>query len=488
MHIKPQIYELEKDGLVSSISISNNLIFLRLVQSFIAESAKLAGFGDEALKKFRLIAEEAFVYILKTSFDENEKGVIEIQSNIEPLYFSLSFLDKGLPFLNKLNDENIINHMELLVLKNNCDKIEWINHGKKGKEFKLTFMRPQKDIMQYELFSKETVKKPSDKFTIRRLKESEAEQVSRLIYKCYGYTYPNEDLYYPERIKQFNKTKQIISIVAFDEINRSVIGHYALENQCNGISETGQAAIDPEYRGKNLLMKMRLALEEEAKTMSIKAIISQPVTSHTRTQRINEKFGSSVCGISFGLVPKELHFRKMGVHKLSQRETCLLYFKGLTKTKRVIPDCGKHNDFIKKIYENVGLTLEIASFKEHFDSNVIETNYSSWGIGTISVKSLRSGFKEKFKDAFNKLRLTTKAEIIFAEIELNNNRVKDLIEYIESIGFFFVGILPFGGLNGDIIRFEYLNSFIDTSKIQIYGEFAKSMFEYSLKQMDKVLK
>jgi len=54
-------------------------------------------------------------------------------------------------------------------------------------------------------------------------------QVSRLVYKTYGYTYPNEDLYYPETVKMLNESGRLISIVAMDISNNKIVGHYAIE-------------------------------------------------------------------------------------------------------------------------------------------------------------------------------------------------------------------------------------------------------------------
>ena len=471
------------------LEIPADLVALRVVQSFISESANICGFKDDKLKLFELIAEEGFSYVIRLLQSEKESSYIIIKTKTDDKYFVVSFFDKGMPF-PKEEESSEIERISLSLIRAYCSKLLWINHGKNGKELRILFNKPQKDITQYELLTDyEKKQQPSDDIYIGPLKLEDAYQVSRLIYKTYGYTYPNGDMYYPDIIEAMNKSKDIVSVVAIDKKYGKIIGHYAIERlPCEFVAEFGQAVVEPAYRGKNLTKKMRRKLEELAVNMKLKGIFSQPVTSHVGTQKVNEEFDSKVCGASFGLVPKEFNYKKMEIKPLSERESCLLYFKPLAFEKRFVYLPKKHSGIIEKIYDNAGLEIKKPTEISYNNRSLIDSKYNApWGFGTINVFSVGKNFAKDIKSAFNRLRLTTQAEVVFLNIPLNDIPIDDFSDEIEEIGFFFCGIAPYI-LNGkDAIRFQYLNTLIDTNRILIYGDFAKELFDYIVKCMGEAL-
>ncbi len=471
------------------LSVPNSLVSLRIVQSFILESAKISAFDKENLDRFYLIAEEAFSYVLRLLKEDKESEMIKVIAKIDTKHFTVSFFDKGTP-LYKTDELSETENLSLNLIQAYCNKLIWVNHGKKGKELRLLFSKPQKDITQYEmLFEREKEEEPSDEIYIEPLKPKNAYQVSRLIYKTYGYSYPNGDMYYPEIIEEMNKSRELISITAIDKKYDKVVGHYAIERlSSESVAELGQAAVDPAYRGKKLAKNMRKKLEELALDLKLKGIFYQPVTSHTGTQKINEEFGSKACGVSFGLVPKEFNYKKMEIKPLSERESCILYFKPLVPEKRLIYLPEKHSVIIKKIYGNLGFETETPPKPLYDNESLIDSKYNApWGFGTINVLSVSKNLSKEIKSAFNRLRLSTQAEVVFLNIPLNDAPLDEHIDKIEEMGFFFCGVAPYILDGKDAIRFQYLNTLIDIDRIKVYGDFAKELFNYSVSMMKKVL-
>ena len=58
---------------------------------------------------------------------------------------------------------------------------------------------------------------------IRRMAAGEAVQVSQLIYRAYGGTYFNRDVYYPERVAAQNERESVVSFVAQAEDGRLLL-------------------------------------------------------------------------------------------------------------------------------------------------------------------------------------------------------------------------------------------------------------------------
>src|SRR5881396_2788875 len=74
-----------------------------------------------------------------------------------------------------------------------------------------------KDGMELTLIHEEEPLAPPQMYDIRRSRPDDALAVSQCVYRCYGYSYGNADLYYPQRIVHLNETGQLVSIIAVDE-------------------------------------------------------------------------------------------------------------------------------------------------------------------------------------------------------------------------------------------------------------------------------
>ncbi len=489
---------------MTELQLPNQTGMLLVLQSFVVESARVYNLPENMLQHLRLISEEAFLHILKNSFNPGELSTIKVVADVDDSYFILSFFDKGLPFDSSLAkqyhpeadvDAVDTEGMELFLIKQYADKVEWVNHGSGGKEFRLSFELPQRDIITIlnnkRPEAEEKVKVDINDIDIRFIKDSDAIKIARTIYRAYGYTYPNEDLYYPERIIAQNKSGKLISVVCHDKRRDEIVGHYALERPSLGIvAESGQAVVSPEYRGFNLMKKMRVMLEKKALELQLEGIMSQPVTTHVFSQKVNVSFGSFPCGFSFGLVPQKLSFRQIS-NTLSQRESCMFYFKPLIKRNRNLFLPPKHKSIIEKIYNNLGYDFTPGKKTPNAVSgtNKVKSNYyAGWGFGVIEVSEPDTSTFDTIKKAFYNLLFKLKAEVIFLFISIEHSDITELVEQLEGEKFFFAGIAP-SLLNGkDAIRFEYLNGTIDSSKIKIYGEKAQEIFNYIFSEKEKVLK
>ncbi len=485
------------------LQIPNKIEMLPVLRSFVVESAKVFKVSGDLLNHLKIVSEEAFVYILKNSFMPGEVAEVRIGVEVSRGFLELSFSDKGLPFDDSLSreyrpggDVSGLNTegMELFLIRKFVDRVQWINHGAEGKELRLSFALLQDDIVSILEKTGIPVKPKAPEVDInnielRYFRDSDAIMIARSIYRAYGYTYPNEDMYYPEKIKEQNKNGQLISVVSFDTKHNEVIGHYALERPALGsIAESGQAVVAPEYRGFNLLGRMRALLEQKAVELKLEGIMSQPVTTHVFSQKVNNSFASRACGFSFGLVPQRLKFRQIS-ESLSQRESCLLYFKPLIKRERRLYFPERHTEILKKIYRHLDLPFVVAGQNDNAagPGRVQSNYYANWGFGVINVLQVGRDNFSGIKQALHKLLYVLKADVIFLNIVLEDAPINALVQQLEQIHFFFAGITP-SLLNAkDVIRFEFLNGEINASKIHIHDNFARDLFAYILREKEKAM-
>src|SRR5262249_8181638 len=128
-----------------------------------------------------------------------------------------------------------------------------------------------------EPFHEDAPLAPPQVYEVRRMQPAEAVQVSQLMYRAYGNTYFNPDVYYPQRVAAQNANGSVVSIVACGD-NAYVAAHSALElNQSGPVAETGQAVVDPAHRGRGLLNKMKEVVLVEARRLDLVGLYSDAV-------------------------------------------------------------------------------------------------------------------------------------------------------------------------------------------------------------------
>ncbi len=490
-------------NLKTELIIPNQIELIYLVRKYIQEMADLCNFPEKKIMKLILAGDEAFTNIISHAFEKGEDGKISIIAQITPLKLVLSFVDEGVPFSENLvpkydplieNQEEIdTKGLGIFLIRMNVDDLEWVNYGQNGKELRLIINREKDELEAYckkeeEKEKQEIVPAPEQNYIIRMLKETECIRISQCIYKTYGYTYPNEDLYYPERILALNKNGELISAVAVDEAGE-IVGHYALERPGLGkAAESGQAVVEPEHRGRNLMTRMRTFLEEESHRIGIFGIFSHPITNHIFSQMCNEQFGSNVAGVTLALVPETLHIKKLKTTN-SKRVTSIFYYKPVAERPEVLIHVPQHHKkIIEQIYENIGLKYSLAKGKPHDGESKVEVKFhSSWGFGQIIVLSCNSSTGIEVKRALNDLCNFSFSKVIYLELPLNDPGTPDLCVEAEKCGFFFSGICPDFGKEYDTLKLQFLNCELNYSEIKIVNAFAIKLFEYIKKERNRVI-
>jgi hypothetical protein len=365
------------------------------------------------------------------------------------------------------------------------DRLVWIRHGKEGKELRMEKRHPdlrvtdRLTVEELAPFPKASGSPPPQEYEVRRLRPEDCLPVARALYRTYGYTYPTEDLYFPERVARLNASGQLLSAVALTG-EGEVVGHYALELWGSSrVGECGQAVVIPSHRGAGLLNRMRAFLETEADTLGLLGLFGQPVTSHTLSQQMNESFAAKVCGVTLGLVPRTFSFKAIRP-QLPQRETCMLYFKALQPfPERPAHAPARHRDVLSGTYAHIGMDARFGEPEPPSgESRTCVRLNPSWGFGTIRVERAGANTAGEIRKARRELCEHAKAEVVYLELPLDQPGCPALCDAAEEDGFFFAGLGPAFLGAGDALRLQYLNCDLDTSQIQVHHPFGKELLAY----------
>jgi GNAT superfamily N-acetyltransferase len=367
------------------------------------------------------------------------------------------------------------------------DEVHWLGFGREGKALQILKWLPGQSITESAPaeslvpFQSDAALAPEQDYVIRRLQPEEAVQVCQLMYRAYGNTYFNEDVYYPQRVAAQNTQNVNLSFVAVGAAGR-IAGHYALErNQDGPVAEGGQAVVDPAHRGRGLLERLKAAAVEEAQRLGLAGWYADAVSVHTLTQRSNATHGGKLTAVDLAIAPSTERFRNLAGEQ-PQRVTCLLYFHWLqAPTPRTVYIPEGHQEIVAEIYQALGCPVAFGD------------GAPASGHGTIAIKADPGGRKAfiragqlgadtaaAIRHARRELVERSHMEAIYAELPAEDPGASAIAKELAAEGFGFLGMAPHFSPQGDLLRLGYLTEPLERGPIQTYDAFAARLCDYVL--------
>ena len=361
--------------------------------------------------------------------------------------------------------------------------------GKKGKvvelvkNFSFEHVNDVEDSISTETSESDLAPK-TEKVNLRLMRPDETVSLARLIYRVYGYTYPHEDIYYPEKFASLIESGLVTSCVAVNE-QEEIIGHLGvfLETPEDHVGESALAAVDPRYRGRGLFPKMKKMMMEEVASKGILGLYSRAVTVHVASQKSNVKMGAKETGFVLAHSPPTAIFKKMKTEEAEIRRTVALFYVPVAPDMEqnvFIPD--KHREIIEKIYNHAELKRVLKRANPDKVNLAQHSNIHSHVLPEMASAFLR--VNQYGIDFIDELRLQVqdlsqkRVELIVIDLPLKDPSTALMCAEIEKMGFFLCGLMP-EYLDGDSLRLQFLNNIaFDPETVDVYSEFAKEIFNY----------
>ena len=406
---------------------------------------------------------------------------------------SLTIREQGRPFDPSLADAtgmgSPVKRCDWESLRHAVDEAHWVCRGSAGMELTLLKRCPQIHIVEQlpglKPLTHDAPVATEQVYMIRRFKPEDAVGIACCVYESYGYTYGNEDLYYPDRIVHLNGTGQLVSIVAIDQ-SGGVVGHLALERpDLSRIAESGQAVVSPAHRGRHLLERLRTELEEEARRIGLDGVIGFPVTTHVFSQRMEEKFGAVLCGVALDQMPKSTVFKNIAGEPAPQRISTMFYFKYMSPPPpTIIYAPERHRAIMDRLYAAFDLVAEFRPTSDAGAAAVPARGHltvkldRAWGFGQIHVEIAGKDTATEICRAKRDLVETDSVEVIYLFLSLAQSATPALCAAAEAEGFFWSGVVPCGARDGDMLCLQYLQAMPDLGLIQIAGPAGRALLDY----------
>ncbi|MBL9164256.1 MAG: ATP-binding protein [Planctomycetaceae bacterium] len=469
------------------------------IAAFTRETLRQYPFDDATADKLAQCVIAAATNAVQHAYPAGEQGEIKLSVNED--HGKLEFLvrDDGLPqdvaaLERGLHDPQLPGGSHALDWPglDAVDEIHWIGYGREGKAIQiikwLHDSRIADDASSPALapFDEEAPLAPPQDYEIRRMRPAEAVQVSQLMYRAYGNTYLNEDVYYPERVAAQDAAGTVISFVAVGA-GGQVAGHYAWERSVAGpVVEGGQAVVDPSHRGRGLLDRMKEAALAEAARLELLGWYADAVAVHTRTQQSNISHGGHLTCVDLAIGPRTQEFRNISTH-LPQRITCLFFFHWLTVPVRrtiFVPD--RHRAIVAEIYAKLDAPLEFGLAAPAGGHGAIRISIAA-NLATIRAEQLGGDTAHQIRHAKREIVERSHAEVVYAELPLSDPATPSVADELEAEGFGFLGVAPCCAPRGDdLLRLAYLVDPLEREPIKTADEFCGRLVDYALAEQQRV--
>ncbi len=489
----------------SILTIPNDTSYLPVVGAYVMAAATQLGFDGAHVFDIRLAVDEACAHIIETAFEPEEEQDLTISCQRYPSGLRISIADKGLPFDPRSIKEydarggpdRDLTGLPFYLIQQAVDEVRFVNRGWEGKELQLIKYLKVPDIETYftedELRPYDTAAKPAPpgQYEYRLMAPDDAVEIARCVYKTYGYTYPGENMYFPERVMAMNQSGEMISAVAVTEAGQ-VIGHCALSGQLGDpVMEIGQAVVAPEHRARGVAKALMDLLTQEARQRGLAGLFAHAITIHPFSQRAVREYGFHESAVLLGYGHRHIQIKEFADEELPQRETVVYAYRLLDgePCSPIFPP-DHHRSIMGRIYANLGLERELVSAQAsrldaepvRFPSEIPSFDLSArvvsaLGFGQIEVVSYGPGIVQEVRNKLRDLCYEGIA-VVYLSLPAGDPQTAVICQRFEEWGFFFSGIKPRPD-GKDLLCLQYLNgSRIDYDRLQIYSDFGKKLVRY----------
>lgn len=294
--------------------------------------------------------------------------------------------------------------------------------------------------------------------TVRALEPGDAPALTRCIYRCYGWTYPNADMYFPDRVTAAIESGRRIGEVAM-AADGEMAAHWGAVVVADGVVETGVTVTDPRYRGRGLAAQLGDRLLQRLMDNGVHGRLREPVLTHAATQRIALREGAALVGL---ILHAGKPLEQIGITDgvLSERVSVTLMYSPLVPLEPAtmwIP--GVYETFVRDVLDHADWPRELGAARvatDHPPVSVLGSSYDSVNrAGSVQVTTVGSDLVDVIDDTLGALRRAG-AEQIVVYLPANQPALASLGAGLESLSLGYAAVIPAYGQLGDALVLQWL--------------------------------
>ena len=376
------------------------------------------------------------------------------------------------------------------VIQHCVDDFVFLNRGREGKEFRLVQHIESEHIADLHWNGSDWVSEADREdvtYELSTVTPADAEDIAKLIYRTYDYTYAKEDLYYPDRVERALDEGSKFGVLLRTDWGRPV-GYFAvLLTPDSDLGEVGEAVVAPNHRRRGLMKRMLQALIDEAEARGLIGVFGEAVTVHDISQRVNQHFGMKSTALLLGIFPPErfLGLAEEGDHPI----TVVIDFRPLTPYNTVAPHLpAPYAVLLTSIYESLGATVATPAETPVPESALPEATQLDARIRykhnhvTFVVDTPGGDVAEQVTQAIDDLDGET-MHVAFVDLPLMDPRTPAATTLLQEIGFVFAGLMPRFHHDEDFLRMQQPLVPLDADEIQVHSDMAVELKSFIMEEL-----
>jgi len=371
------------------------------------------------------------------------------------------------------------------IVEKMTDHFLFLNRGRDGKEFRLV-----KRFTGYDIRNLTRQEEPSesvedefpaeDSYLLTPATSEDAEDIAKLIYQSYDYSYSKEDLYFPKRIELAIRNEY-----KFGTIVRTTggvpAGFFAVTmNTDSHIGEIGEAVVSPHHRKQGLMKRMLGELLEMSRQRQLLGLYGMALTVHTISQKVNEKYGFRSTALLLAKSPPAT-YRGLG-EQYPQPLSMILDFLPLAETGHAtvfLPT--RYESVIRKVYDQFVHHPDIKTLPDQIPRDETETKldltiYYESNSALIVVQNFGRSFESSCLSMSRSL-VELKLSSIYIDLPLDHAWIEPAVEWLRDYGFILAGLMPLFHKDRDYVRMQKINIEIDFNLLETHTVIATELKE-----------
>jgi serine/threonine-protein kinase RsbW len=480
---------------VARVTLAAESDYVAAALAFLREAGTRLGLAAPDVDGLVRAAGEVALNVIAHAFEPGQRATFDIVLLRQPGQVVVAIEDQGLPFDYTDLQARTRSALAAPSLAATADAVHFTNLGPRGNRVEIvkrvafehieTRVGPEDDPSVVR-----PPAAPDVSISLRLMRPDDAVGVARCTYRCYGYSIPDQFLYYPDHLREMlhgGLLEVCVAVTAEGEIVGVLTAE--LDHPGAAVGNLGEAMVDPRFRGHGLFERMIVLARERAVEKRMLGLFGEAVTVHLFSQKGNIALGFTETGVQLGdEAPVTMKQIDEGAPR-KRTATILYYLKTGDGPARAVHAPPHHRAMIERIYRQGGFrrTLEPTPAlppELPATSQVKVGIYPEWSEAAIRVAACGRDLPELVRFRLRELCLRHIAWIGL-DLPLSDPGLPLLCAPLEALGFFFAGVVP-ELAGGDVLRLQYLNEVdVDVASAQIASDFGRELFGYVAKAMPR---
>jgi anti-sigma regulatory factor (Ser/Thr protein kinase) len=482
--------ESASERLIARLVLAAERDYLTAALAFLREASATLGLSAADISALARATEEVCLNVIVHGFEPGQPASFDLVLLRRPGQLVLAVEDQGRPFdWSRIEPGSSVASPALTT---GTDAVRFMNFGTQGNRVEIVKHLPFDHVETClgeglaagaAATSTET---STASVSVRAMMADDAIGVARCTYAVYGYSVPDEYLYFPDRMREMLQgglLEVCVGATADGEIVSCLTREVARPGAPVGY--LGEGMVDPRFRGHRLLEQMLAFIQRRTEEQGMLGLYGEAVTVHPFSQKSNLALGFTETGIQLADEAPTVVFKQIDIAASRRTATVLMFIKTGHRPARTVFLPLRHRTMIERIYERGRFERTVAPAADAPLSGAAQLAveiFPKWSEASLRVVAYGADLVDLVRFRLRALRLRH-IDWISLDLPLSHPATPHACEQVEALGFFFAGVIP-DLVGDDILRLQYLNEVeADLESVHLASDFAKDLFAYVVEAM-----